>query len=308
MKIPGFFLVASLIFGQFEVWADETTQDAMLKIGGGKIHIVMDSGLPVSSEETIAWVRRAATAVSGFLGYFPVKQVLIRVEKGGDEAVNDGVTYGGSRIVVHLGTATGVKDLNDDWILTHEMFHLAFPTLPPSQLWMMEGLSDYLEPVARAQAGQLSATAVWKEMVEGLPQGLPQADDDGLDNTHTWARTYWGGEIFWLLADVQIRVQTDNQHSVRDAIRAILAGGGNGGSDWALARVLKVGDEATGTTVLTDLHDQLGPKPGNVNLQELWKKLGISEHDDVISFDDTAPWAKIRRAITTPPTGGKTGF
>jgi hypothetical protein len=307
MKIPGFFLAAGLILGHFEALTERTAQDEMLKVGGGKIHVVMDSGLPVSSEATIAWVRRAATAVSGFLGHFPVKQVLIRVENGGDEAVNNGVTYGGARIIVHLGSATGVKDLNEDWILTHEMFHLAFPTLSQSQLWMMEGLSDYLEPVSRAQAGQLPVADVWKEMVEGLPQGLPQADDDGLDNTHTWARTYWGGEIFWLLADVQIRVKTDNRHSVGDAIRAILADGGNGGSDWTLARVLQVGDKATGTTVLKDLHDQLGPKPGSVNLPELWKKLGVSERDDVILFDDTAPWAKIRRAITAP-AGGKTKF
>jgi hypothetical protein len=301
MKTPGFFIVLALAFGHFKVLAEDATHDEILKAGGGTIHVVMDSGLPVSSPETIAWVQKAAAAVSGFLGHFPVKQVLIQVQKGGDEAVNDGVTYGGSRIVVHLGAATEVKDLNQDWILTHEMFHLAFPTLPPDQIWMMEGLSDYLEPVARAQAGQLSAAAVWKEMVEGLPQGLPEADDQGLDNTHTWARTYWGGEIFWLLADVQIRVKTNNCHSIRDAIRAILAVGGNGGSDWTLARVLQVGDKATGTTVLKDLHDELGPKPGSVNLPDLWKKLGVSEHDNVILFDDTAPWAKIRVAITTPP-------
>ena len=133
---------------------------------------------------------------------------------------------------------------------------------------------------------------------------MPAADDKGLDNTHTWARTYWGGEIFWLLADVQIRVKTDNRCSVRDAIRAILNAGGDGSVDWKLVRVLKLGDQATSTTVLTDLHDQLGPQPGTVNLPDLWAKLGISERNERVHFDDRAPWAKIRLAITAPPPKG----
>lgn len=291
-------LLLAFAFCPFAVSADEAAHDETLKIAGGTIHIALDSGLPVSKQEAVAWVRRGATAVSHYLGFFPVKRVLIQVEARGSEGVNGGVTYEGARINVRLGTATTVADLNQDWILIHEMFHLAFPTLPPDQLWMMEGLSDYLEPVARAQAGQLSAAAVWKEMVEGMPQGLPQPGDQGLDNTHTWARTYWGGDIFWLLADVRIRVKTNNRRSVRDAIVAILKDGGNGGANWPLSRVLKMADKATGTTVLTDLHDQLGPQPGNVNLPELWEKLGVSEQGGEIHFDDTAPWAKVRAAIT----------
>jgi predicted metalloprotease with PDZ domain len=165
---------------------------------------------------------------------------------------------------------------------------------------MMEGLSDYLEPVARARARQWSAQDVWREFAEGLPQGLPEAGDRGLDNTRTRERIYWGGNLYWLLADVQIRVRTDNRRSVDDAIRAILAAGGDGGTDWTLERVLMAGDKATGTTVLTDLHDELGPKPGNVDLDTLWKRLGVKYQDGVVSFDDTAPWAKIRASITNP--------
>ena len=303
MKFPRLWLTALLVFCQVGVFAGEAVPDQTIEVGGGTIQVEFSPGLPVADAAILAWVKKCAVAVSAFLGHFPVKHVLIQIQPGGNDGVNNGVTYGGSKIIVHLGTTTGTDDLNHDWILTHEMFHLAFPTLPPDQIWMMEGLSDYLEPVARAQAGQLSATEVWKEMFEGLPQGLPAADDKGLDNTHTWARTYWGGEIFWLLADVQIRVKTDNRRGVRDAIRAILNAGGDGSVDWKLARVLKLGDQATGTTVLTDLHDQLGPQPGTVNLPDLWAKLGVSERNDLIHFNDQAAWAKIRVAITAlPPT------
>jgi predicted metalloprotease with PDZ domain len=165
-------------------------------------------------------------------------------------------------------------------------------------LWMMEGLSDYLEPIARARVGQLTPEDVWREFVEGLPQGLPAKGDCGLDNTFTRERIYWGGNLYWLLADVQIRAKTKNRHSVDDAIRAILADGGNGGVNWSLQRVLKVGDKATQTTVLRDLHNELGPQPGHVDLDALWQRLGVKYEKSRVTFDDSAPWADIRKAIT----------
>jgi predicted metalloprotease with PDZ domain len=219
--------------------------------------------------------------------------------------VGNGVTYGASSIEVRLGRSARVRDLKNDWVMTHEMFHLAFPTLNRRYLWMMEGLSDYLEPVARARAGQWSAEDAWREFVEGLPQGLPELGDGGLDDSFRRERIYWGGNIYWLLADVSIRVQTDNRRHLDDAIRAILAAGGNGGADWPIERVFAVGDKATGTTVLKDLYEQLGPKPGHVDLQELWKKLGVQDSDGTIHFDDQAPWAKYRAAITASAATGR---
>jgi hypothetical protein len=68
---------------------------------------------------------------------------------------------------------------------------------------------------------------VWADLVHGLPQGLPVTGDKGLDVTHTWGRTYWGGALFCLLADIDIRKATQNQRNIRDALRAINLAGGN---------------------------------------------------------------------------------
>jgi hypothetical protein len=266
----------------------------------GSIRIEMARDLPVPREAVVKWVRRGAVAVTTYLGRFPVKHLVVKVYGGGEEPVGGGVTHGSSSIEVCLGRTVRIPDLNDDWVMTHEMFHLAFPTLNRRYLWMMEGLSDYLEPIARAQAGQWKAEDVWREFVDGLPQGLPKPGERGLDNSDRRQRVYWGGNIYWLLADVQIRAQTDNRHGLNDAIRAILAEGGNGGTEWPIERVLDVGDGATGTTVLKDLYEELGTKRGDVDLDELWKKLGVRESGRRIIFDDHAPWAKYREAITAP--------
>ncbi len=103
---------------------------------------------------------------------------------------------------------------------------------------------------------------------------------------------------------MQIREKTNNRHSVDDAIRAILDAGGNGGATWTLERVLKVGDKATQTTVLKDLHNELGPKPGAVDLEALWKRLGVKYNKGAITFDNAAPGAGIRTAITSVPHPG----
>jgi hypothetical protein len=273
----------------------------MIRVGSATIRIQVADDLPVPRAAVVEWVRRGAVAVTTYLGRFPVRDLLVTVHGGGEEPVGEGVAHGASSIEVRLGRSVRVGDLNDDWVMTHEMYHLAFPTLNRRYLWMMEGLSDYLEPIARAQAGQWRAEDAWLEFVEGLPQGLPEPGEDGLDNSTRRERIYWGGNIYWLLADVRIRVQTDNVHGLDSAIRAILAEGGNGGVDWPLERVLSVGDKATGTTVLKDLYYELGTKAGDVDLAELWKKLGVRKSGDTVVFDDSAPWAKYRAAITTRP-------
>ena len=66
-----------------------------------------------------------------------------------------------------------------------------------------------------------------------------------------------------------------------------------------MERVLTVGDQATKTTVLKDLYNESGPKPGPVDLNALWKKLGVNYGKGVITFDNSAPLAGIRTAITS---------
>src|SRR5665213_1139096 len=74
--------------------------------------------------------------------------------------------------------------------------------------------------------------------------------------------------------------------------------GGNGGAHWPISRVLEVGDRATGTAVLADLHQKMGPTPFAPDLDALWKQLGVRHDNGQISFNDAAPLAAVRKAIT----------
>ena len=270
-------------------------------VPGGKIDVTFPQDqLAVSRTDLLDWTKAAANAVSTYYGHFPIPHLTLRISSDNRSGVHHGVTYpkGGGLIVITVGRNTTVADLKDDWMLPHEMIHPAFPNMADSHHWIEEGISTYVEPVARTQAGQLPVTVVWKQFISDMPKGQPGPGDQGLDNTHTWGRTYWGGALFCLVADVRIREQTHNKKGLQDALRGIVAGGGRITENWEIEKALTLGDKATGTTVLMDLYNETRDKPAPVNLGELWQKLGLDLKDGKLSFNDAAPEAAIRKAIT----------
>jgi len=143
---------------------------------------------------------------------------------------------------------------------------------------------------------------MWHDVMRDMWQGEPESGDRGLDNTHTWGRTYWGGAMFCLVADVRIRQQTHNQRGLQDALRGILNAGGNITQDWDIDKALSAGDKATGTTVLMDLYREMRDQPDAVDLTKLWQELGIErDQDGAVRFKASAPLAKLRAAITRSP-------
>jgi hypothetical protein len=286
---------------------ESKSRTAVVKICGSTINVQIEGE---TSADLLRWVQREGEAVCAYYGKFPVPVLALDLHVRGGAGVHGGVTYpdNGGYITISVGKDTQAAELDDDWMLTHEMIHLAFPSMSRKHHWIEEGISVYVEPVARVQAGQLKAEHMWSDVVRDMPQGEPDSGDRGLDNTHTWGRTYWGGAMFCLVADVRIRQQTHNQKGLQDALRGILAAGGNITEDWPIERALEMGDKATGTTVLADLYREMGEQPNPVDLGRLWKQLGI-EHgaNGMVKFDDSAPLAAVRMAITQPQATAQRG-
>jgi hypothetical protein len=279
-----------------------TAQDsAQLEIGGGKIDVIFSS----TPDETLRklalhWVASSARAVTVYYEQFPVSHLQIRLRLFEGHGVRGGRTTGwdGPAIAIAIGRLSTASNFTEDWVLTHEMVHLAFPSVPEEHHWIEEGSATYIEPIARARAGDLTPEKVWGDLMDGLPQGLPQPGDRGLDFTPTWGRTYWGGALFCLLADVEIRKRTGNKKGLEDAVRAIFKAGGTIESDWPLLRTLEIGDRATGVPVLRELYNKMKATPVPVDLSELWKDLGVERRNGKIEFNSDASLAATRKAIT----------
>jgi len=300
--------IASRIFGMSllfsPVLAAAVTPMPAPSTNMGPIHVdYQATGLTVTEPQVLHWIATARRAVTEYYGRYPVTKVTIRVLARPGDGDPSGTTYGdedGAFIRLGIGTETRDDDLQVAWVMTHEMVHLAFPHVAQNHHWIEEGLATYVEPIARAQIGDLSVDYLWQETIEGMPKGLPGPGDKGLDNTPTWGRTYWGGALFCLLADVRIRERTHNKKGLQDALRGILAAGGNIEKGAELDDALRTADKAIGVSVLEDLYAEMKDKPTPVDLPALWKKLGVSLQDGKVVYDDKAPDAAIRRAITAP--------
>jgi hypothetical protein len=270
-------------------------------IGGARIDVTNDSGkCEASQAELMRWVKSAAESVTAYYLRFPVPHLALRIACFDGTGVRHGQTFGkdGGLITISVGNKTAPAELADDWMLTHEMVHLAFPSVERNHHWIEEGLSVYVEPIARVRAGHWTARQMWMDLVRDLPKGLPKEGDLGLDNTHTWGRTYWGGALFCFLADLEIRRKTKNQKGLEDALRGILNAGGDIREDWKLENALKAGDQAAGVDVLVKQYEKMKDQPMNVDLADLWKELGVQGGGENIDFKEDAPLAAVRRSIT----------
>ncbi len=273
-------------------------------IGSSSIEVTLpNGGVDLAPPALMGWVSIAARAVAAYYGTFPTPQASVNVRAVENRAgVLHGTTYGGDppRTVMGVGQHTTARQLDDDWTMTHEFVHLAFPGMRRQHHWLEEGQATYIEPIARAQIGRLSEERVWGDMVRDMHQGLPGPNDRGLDNTHTWGRTYWGGAIFCLLADVTIRERTGNRAGLQQALRGVLSAGGNIEYDWPIEDALQAGDNAVKVGVLQEIYSEMKDKPYAPDLVALWRRLGVESTASGIRFRDDAPLSGIRKAITQP--------
>jgi hypothetical protein len=299
-------LLFALIWFGFSALAN-AQDNAQLQIGGATIDVALDPAPSADLHKLVLdWIATAARAVTTYYTRFPVPHVSIAVNFHEGEGVDSGRAFGWehAHISISVGQSTTAADFADDWTMTHEMVHMAFPSVAQSHHWIEEGLATYVEPIARARAGDLTPQKVWGDMFDAMAQGLPKAGDRGLDFTHTWGRTYWGGALYCLLADIEIRKRTGNRLGLEDATRGILKSGGCIEVEWPLARALQVADQAVGVPVLEELYDRMRATPVTPDLPQLWKELGVDRQAGTVVFNDSASLAPIRRAITSPAPRG----
>lgn len=260
---------------------------------------IKDDELLVIKDMLLKWVAQSAHTVNHYYGQFPVKQLRIRLQAASGSRVHFGQAFGGESpfVRVEVGETEDQQALNQDWILVHEMVHLAMADIPRQHRWLLEGLATYVESIARVQLGYLKEDFVWKNFMQRMPQGLAQEGDRGLDHTPTWGRTYWGGAIFFLLADIEIRQQTENKKSLKDALRGILGAGYSMQNTASAGQILGIGDKSTGVPVLVSQYQAMRATPVPTELDSVWKKLGISLNRNTVEYNKNAPLAWIRIAF-----------
>lgn len=130
-------------------------------------------------------------------------------------------------VVIYFGGDARQFPLHDDWVATHEIFHVGNPLLRHKLPWFVEGFTTYYQDVLRARTGAMTAQETWSDLWDGLnrhcqPSGTSlQSESENLRKTHRYTRVYWGGACLALLFDVEIRKRSQGQRSLDDVMREL---------------------------------------------------------------------------------------
>jgi hypothetical protein len=271
---------------------------------------LLDGPLALGAERMARWVEIAFGAVKAFYEQAPDSEVLVVIAPLPKQR---GVKFGrllpesAPGIVLLVGETTTERDLAEDWMLTHELFHVGTPSYGAKSGWFDEGLATYFEPLIRARAGLHREQAVWEEFASEMPRGLHALTKIGLAKGESRDDIYWGGGLFCLLADVEARRRTDGKKGLEDGLRAVLRAGGNSSVVWALDETLRAMDQGISLPVLGELARRHVDAGASVDFDGLLRELGVVVTKPgrgarpgsraTVRLDDSAPLAAVRRAI-----------
>jgi hypothetical protein len=267
------------------------------------LRVVMVPGrYSLPDRAVLEWVTNAIEGVHAYFGGPPSIDAMVLIPACHQfEGPHHGFALGfsgGASVRIHVGRNTTPRDLSRDWSLMHELIHLAFPNMK-NRGWLEEGIATYVEPLIRVRRGQISVEQYWRDLLKGLPNALDGRGRMGFEPPVLWGDTYWGGALFFLRADVMIRERTNGERTLDDAILSMHAAG-NIRMSMDPEELLRLGDEATGGTELSDLYDDLADDEEEFDLSAFFEKLGVSMNDVGIQFDDEAPGAGMRKAMLAP--------
>ncbi|WP_245649175.1 hypothetical protein [Sphingomonas mali] len=274
-----------------------------LAVDGGYIRLVIADGAPGLDRALVqAWIHASARAVSTYFGRYPVPDHALLVVAEPGRHVGHATTFGegGAVTRIRVGTEADRAAFDLDWVLVHEMVHIALPDLPRRALWLQEGNATYVEPIARALVGRLAPAEMWREAVDGIPKGLPDGGEVGMDGTRAWGRLYWGGALFWLLVEIAIYRETNGKGSLRNALRHVNRASGGNAVTWSPERLVATADAANGTGSVGRLYACFATERVAPDLAALVGELGVRGAGGGVLLDDRAPLAGLRASITTP--------
>ncbi|HET6619491.1 MAG TPA: hypothetical protein VFG64_06090 [Dongiaceae bacterium] len=253
----------------------------------------------IAPERLAVWVSAVAEANRRFWGRSPAKGGLAILVPSPRDGVPFGrvLSLGGAVVTVLVGEQATPRQLYDDWVLVHEFIHLGSPLMRDSGAWLNEGFATFYEPVLRARAGWKSEDDVWREWIGSMPRGMPAMTDIGLENAGRGG-IYWGGALFVLMAEIESLKTSNGKIGFSDCLRTVLAEGGDVTHKWETMEFLGRCDEMLGKPVISTLARQHIEKGSAMDLDQLWRRLGVSMAEDgAIRYDDKAELAWLRPLI-----------
>ena len=269
-----------------------------LKVGGSKVRAAIPNTVAQETQEKlINWLGAGLHALLLAYGDLPVPEIQVLLFPVGpnSEAVPWGEVKRGGGDAVHLyvDQTKRLSELNADWVLVHELSHLLHPYLVSGDAWLSEGIASYYQNVLRARADLLGTQDAWRKLDAGFQRGLKQFEPSVrlLENTRSmmrnrqYMRVYWSGAAIALVADVELRRQSNGGQSLDSLLKQIASCCLPTSKRRMRARdLIERLDSFSKTTIFSQLYDRYVMQPRFPELESTYAALGIKRHAAGLDF------------------------
>jgi hypothetical protein len=179
-------------------------------------------------------------------------------------------------------------------VLVHEFIHLGSPLdARYRRPGLNEGIATFYDS-ASTRAGW-SPRMTWRR-ISSMPRGMPAITGIGLENAGRGG-IYWGGAVFALMAEIESLRASGGKIGFSDCLRTVLADGADVTVKWPTMKLLDRCDALLGKQVVAPLAKQHIAKGSAMDLDRLWRRLGVSMEGNVVRYDDSAELAWLRPLI-----------
>ncbi len=306
---------ASLVLGHFE--------ETRIELPGGVLRVAtVINGDDKQRQKLVGWMHRVGQALLTAYGRLPLADVqvwLVSVDNwsmagrffaflhpgavlGGESARGQG-----NALQLDIDPSRPEQEFNEDWTAVHELSHLLHPYLGDRGSWLGEGLATYYQNVLRARGGLLTPEQAWQRLASGFQRSesgpyaepLEQAAAD-MGHSHDFLRVYWAGAAYWLTVDMELRRLSGGKLTLDTALSRFGDCCLPAYHEWKPEDFVAKLDAVLGVKTFTRHYREFARAKRFPDWQGALARLGVSASEDSVMFDEGAPDARIRTAITAP--------
>ncbi len=260
-----------IAIGQFKVTS--------VKAGRQTLQVAILNSSDKRKQEYIDWISQAAGAIAGLNGDFPLDnaQILITPIGAKREAVPWGEVQRGGNASAHffVDSFRPIQQFKDDWTATHELSHMLVPFIDRDELWLSEGIASYYQNVARAKASMISAETGWSKLLAGFSRGTKAAKKESLSNSSAIMQMYWGGAAMYLMADAELRKQSNNQQNLATVLAQFNRCCRPSTTRWSGLKLMQKFDQLSDTKIFSRLYQSEAQERRFPDIMPLLSDMGI---------------------------------
>ncbi|TQV71147.1 hypothetical protein FKG94_19870 [Exilibacterium tricleocarpae] len=279
-----------------------------VNVAGAELHISLVGPFDDRQiDEVRTWVRKTAENISGVYGRFPVVNAGVLVMALGDRYGSGPVPWAevqrSGRPEAHffINQNLPLAAFLADWTPTHELAHMLHPAIAWQFKWFYEGLASYYQNVARARGGQLSQRQAWQKLYDGFERGLKQSRQPDRRGSPKYMEMYWRGAAAALLADVRLRKESHNRHSLDSALSQFQQCCFAPVKTWDGFAFFRRLDELTDSRVFSSIFGKYARSDEFPDVLPVLRDLGIQVKRGRVHLTDESDWLALRTDLMTKP-------